>query len=790
MRIREIALFIAISGGFNSIAQAPAEKLSTMATGHPVEKLYLHCDREVYAAGETIWFKAYLFSEMLPYEKSSVVYVELVNSSSRVISRTTSPVVVAVSRGQVDLPDSLRDGNYLLRAYTTTMLNQDADFVFRKRITVSGKNKKTITLSNDATVRMEFFPEGGNFVTGLSNTIAFKATNVQGYPVKVSGALKNSKDETIGTFDTYHDGMGMMDITPTGSETYFVTLNNDPSGKKYALPASTPRGIVFRLLSDKESVHFEIAQKKSDAELQAAYMIGQMQHRTVFTQTLTAGAANLSGVIRTANLSSGILHITVFNKNGMPLAERLSFIDNKEYLLKANLTEDTVNTKERGRNHFTLAFNDTIAGNFSVSVTDAAFQFTPNRESNILSSLLMTSDIRGYVHNPSYYFSASNDSVRFATDLVMMTNGWTRFRWDRLLKDSMVRSNFKDPGYITLSGRATLEDSKKPYKDQDLMMFIISPDSSKSMQMLHTNAEGYYKTDSVIFFGRNKIFLRDPKGKKGWFIDVKPGADSLYRAFDIRAEDPKSAYLTGSNEILQRKWADEYEAIMRTNGLVLAGITVKSQKKNTLQSLDDKYTTGAFSADSRKSFDLVNSDEGQHYRTVWDYLQAKGLSPNMRNMPTISALGAINTEIYLDEFMVDESILDALPLNQVALIKVYSTFSGSWGGGPGGAIAIYSKKGEDLRNSTPSDAELLYYNGFSEIREFYSPNYATPKQDNAFPDNRITLYWKPDINVVGINKQFPLVFYNNERTKKFNIVVEGMTRDGKLLMIERGVNNE
>jgi hypothetical protein len=788
----------------NSYAQPPAEKLNKWAGVSPIEKIYLHCDREEYLAGETVWFKAYLYSEFLPQDKSSAIFVELLNSSAAVISRKVFPVAFAISRGQVELPDTLSSGKYLIRVYTATMLNQDPDFVYRRAISVSGKNKKELVQSLSAAkkMRMEFFPEGGNFVAGFPNTIAFKATDENGLPVDVTGEVKNSKAETVTEFSSYHDGMGMIDITAAQNETYYAVLKNDPSGQQYNLPKSTDKGIVLSLLNGDDGIHFEITQNKADPVFQASYMIGHLQHNIVFKQELKAGVSSLSGVIKTSNLNSGILHITIFNKDGLPLAERLSFINNREYILSARLVTDTLNFSARGRNHFTLAFTDTVMGNFSVSVTDPDYSIAGSRTDNIISSLLLTSDLKGYVHNPAWYFASDNDSVKYGMDLVMMTNGWRRFKWSQLINDPLPAAKYKDPKYIDLTGQVVLEGTKKPFANKDILLFIVAADSSRIMQMLKTDGDGRYDADSILFFGKARILLSDIKGKKSRFVDIRPGADSLTKDYRLPLPDQylfQEQKPTAKSADLARKMADEYQAYAKANGLVLSEIVIKSKKKSAVQELEEKYASGAFSSgDTRKTFDLVNSKDGEMYQNIFDYLQERvpslvatrnddtgELFVFYRQSATVSSLGNQTMDIFLDEVLTDASSVAMIPVTQIAMVKVFSTFVGSTGGGSGGALAIYLKKGTEYFNSIPAAGEIINYNGFSVIKEFYAPDYmVTVQKANTTPDQRLTLIWDPDIRITGVNTKVPIVFYNNDRSKRFKIVAEGMTKDGKMLMIE------
>jgi hypothetical protein len=776
-------------------AQLPEQKLNQWAAQNPIEKIYFHFDRENYIAGQTIWFKGYLYSDFLPASKSTDLFVELLNGSSSIINRQAFPLISGFTRGQVELPDTLPAGTYILRAYTATMLNHDQDFIYKKKFFIVGKNKKNAQpiVAEPQAIRMEFFPEGGNFITGLSNSIAYKATNENGLPVFVNGAIKNEKGEKVGEFSSYHDGMGYFDLTAEEKNNYYAVLNNDPSNKKYYLPSQTTKGVVFRVISSGVTKSFEILQRNDDPVFKASYMIGQMQHHVVFKKTFKDNE-EMTGIIPTDKLSSGILHITVFNKDGLPLAERLTFVDNKEYIQQGDITLDTLDFSERGKNHFTLSLKDTVQGSFSVSVSDPAFDLAVSRSENIFSGLLLTSDLKGYVHNPAYYFSATNDSVQNALDLVMMTNGWRRFKWDDLLKNPIQAKKYTDPGYITLSGKINLESTKKPFADKDLLLFIVSA-YSRNIQMLHTDNEGRFSLDSVVFFGTARILLTDVKGKRSRFIDVKLEGDSLHRAYIL----PK-IYLTDNSLIAispadQKKMADEYAAFIKAEGLMLENITVKARKKTALEELEEKYVTGPFGGNANSTLDVTNENMNG-YKDIFDYLKMRvpglqvssdpidpGYIVTYRQQATASAMGYMPMTIFLNEVPSDADAIATIPAYEIALVKVFSSFIGVTGNAPGGVLAIYTKKGADL-GTLPSAGETINYRGYSLIKEFYSPDYSVSKKSDK-ADYRITLHWNSAIVVDGINQKVPITFYNNDRTKQYKIVVEGMTTDGKLLMIEK-----
>ncbi|MEI9810346.1 MAG: hypothetical protein WDO16_22110 [Bacteroidota bacterium] len=134
------------------------------------------------------------------------------------------------------------------------------DFTFSVKI----KKNEPAAVTKEKGIRLEFFPEGGNFIAGLSNSIAWKATGEDGWPVQVSGVIKKENGEKIAEFSSYHDGMGYFDLAAEEKTNYYAVLNDDPSGKKYFLPASTTKGVVLRIISINQAKEFEILQRSDD----------------------------------------------------------------------------------------------------------------------------------------------------------------------------------------------------------------------------------------------------------------------------------------------------------------------------------------------------------------------------------------------------------------------------------------------------------------------------------------------------------------------------------------------
>ncbi|MBS1655016.1 MAG: hypothetical protein JSU05_09235, partial [Bacteroidetes bacterium] len=270
-----VAIFFSLIT-FYSSAQLPEEALQKISNQFPVQKLYLHTDREMYFAGETVWFKAYLLTDYAPDSISTTLYLDLLNDSSRNIIHKIIPLAFGYGLGSFALPDSLLKGNYFIRAYTATMLNSPVNILYTKKILVYSVNqlKQKKTDKEQASLLMNFFPESGNLVTDMMNTVAFKATNKDGSPVTVEGFVLNNREDTVARISTVHDGMGKFEITPLDGEQYTAVLSGDFQGQKFKLPTATRDGISMKVNNRIGGKAFEINQKNDNPFFRVAYILG------------------------------------------------------------------------------------------------------------------------------------------------------------------------------------------------------------------------------------------------------------------------------------------------------------------------------------------------------------------------------------------------------------------------------------------------------------------------------------------------------------------------------------
>jgi hypothetical protein len=205
--------------------------------------------------------------------------------------------------------------------------------------------------------------------------------------------------------------------------------------------------------------------------------------------------------------------------------------------------------------------------------------------------------------------------------------------------------------------------------------------------------------------------------------------------------------------------------------------------------MDEKYASGLFRSGDSYQFDLINDPAALGMLSVFNYLQGRvaGLQVTVGGAdgPGLSWRGG-TPQVFLDELPVDADVVMNIPMSDIAYVKVMRPpFVGAAGGGGSGAISVYTRKGGDQRSTPGKGLSASTLVAYTPIRQFYSPNYSSFKPENDQKDIRTTLYWNPMLETSSKKTEQRFTFYNNDVTKSFRIVVEGMTADGQLTHLEQ-----
>jgi len=772
--------------------------LEQLGTGFPQEKIYIQFDKPAYAPGETIWYKAYIVSGNTPSLISANVYMDCSDAGGKVLSHAVLPVIQSSARGNFDIPATYPGNSLHIRAYTKWMMNFDSAFLFDKDIRIIQQKKtavKTTPTVNKASV--DFFPESGDCIEGINSKIAFKAMYDNGMPCTIKGNVVNSKGETVAALQTVHDGMGSFYLEAKPKEKYTARWK-DEQGKQYetALPAVKSTGISLEVKLAEGKRGFIIKRNEAAGEnLQQIQLVATMDQQLVYMATVKLKESLVvGGAIPVAGLPSGILQLTVFDSNWVAIAERITFINNNEYLFEPEVGFSALGTSKRGRNTLVINVPDTLETNLSVAVTDAGIGI--DSSDNIISRLLLTGELRGNVYKPSYYFSNSSDSLQEQLDLAMLTNGWRRIKWDELIAGKMPQLKYpNDTSYLSLAGK--VYGTSAADMRQSAMLFLIldhPSDSTRNGMQIMLEKDGSFKDPNVILFDTTRIYYQFAGNKDMvnstevvFNTGMLPSPGKIY--FD---KNNNRYFLDSAAENRSLFFASEQARLAKfMEGTTLEGVTVTSKTKSKEQLLDEQYTSGLFSGGNARSFDIENDISARSAMDVLTYLKGRVAGLNITgqsgigSQPSVSWRGS-TPSFYLNEMPIDISQLSSTSMSDIALVKVFQPpFFGSFGGGAGGAIAVYTKKGGAAPVTRGKGLPSKLVIGYAPDKEFYAPNYGTFDQRNELEDLRSTLYWNPMVITNSRNRIVKLTFYNNDISKSFRVIVEGVTKDGRLIHIEK-----
>lgn len=436
----------------------------------PQEKVYLHLDNTGYFMGEKIWFKAYVTraDNGKPTNLSRVLYVELVNPSGDIITTRKLHIQDGTAHGDLPLDSIYSTGFYEVRAYTRYMTNWGNGGIFSRALPVFkrpktegdysrmemeeyGYTRRLPPLRNDEEgdsltekdsrgIRVRFFPEGGRIIKGQPTRIAFVVTDKQGSPLETGGAVLGSDKEIKDAVTTSHDGRGIFQYTADGTPSYLRIADDKSRQHDFRLPEADEEGITLTMNTlDDESVTALITASPTLHGRLMGYTL--MHNGTVIKADtmLTVSAMELE--FDRSTLPAGVSQLTLFTADGHIQAERLFFIcpprDERDSI---RISTSVPFPKPCGK--ITIDIQTEPNARLSFSAIDAATMVN-GAEGNAQTYMLLSSELKGYISDPDYYFEADDRIHRQAADLLMMVQGWRRYDWANMSQKRDYKRSFK-----------------------------------------------------------------------------------------------------------------------------------------------------------------------------------------------------------------------------------------------------------------------------------------------------------------------------------------------------------
>jgi hypothetical protein len=786
-------------------AQSFDSVLKKLHTEYPEEKLHLHFDKEVYYPGETIWFKAYLFAGNYPSDLSKVMYADLLDSNGNILHHTILPVMHSSSSGLFTLSSGI-NGRIVVRCYTKWMLNFDSTLLYEKDFYIT-KSPRDFSKSRQSTpvYRLEFFPEGGQLIEDVESRVAFKATDQFGIPVSVEGTISNNTDQSIVSFKTLHNGMGIITLRPLRNTTYRAKWKQDESTREAMLPSAQKTGLVLEIKNTGNAILYTIKRGTVPPISRFVYVIAQMNQHLVYRAKVNIEKNEItSGRLPTVGLPSGVIQFMVFTDDEKPIAERLVFANPEQASFSVNASAVNLDQGTRKKNTIEIEVPDSLSSNLSISVT-ADNPLSDPGNGNIYTSLLLNADVRGYIHNPGFYFSQA-DSASFYLDLVMMTHGWRKFKWKQVLAGSFAEIKYKPESSIIVDGEIK-GLAQKEMQDKEIIGLIQLSSGKRHFLSSAIQPDGKFSFSNLAFYDSAKLYYQFANDKKEVLARksrIKTVKHLLDRGISLPLQAPPSPPLTSINsksspgyQLYEKsqKWSDSL------NAKLLKSVTVRARLTSKEDSLNAAYTSGAFAGQERSR--IITPDDDPAFLSspsLFDYLQNRvaGLQVNpnadenpvtWRGFPTALFVDEISQQVISQQSFTsveDATQIRSLRMSDIAMVKIFNPpFLLASGNGPGGSIAVYLEKSRRGRSEVPRDFVQIL--GFSSPKAFYSPDYENDSS-NREPDFRRTLYWNPYIMTNRQNRKVSCSFYTNDLPGTIKVVIEGCNEEGKFIRIEKVLN--
>ncbi len=749
------------------------QKFHSYQLNVPQEKIFIHTDKTFYLTGETIWLKAYLVDASFhrPLGISSISYVEVLNKDLKPVLQAKIAMKKGFGNGYLVIPGFLNSGNYVLRAYTNWMKNFSPDFYFEQPVTIVNTMKRlTITSSSKHNPVISFFPEGGNMVAGFSAKVAFKAVDSNGMGLNCHGVIVGQQNDTIVSFQAFHNGMGSFQFRPEKKKDYYAVLKLGDSLIRQKLPASEETGFCMDVhAEDPETVKVRV---RASPEFEGIPVFLFVQTRQISGNiqrgSLTNGA--ISFTINKKELGDGLSTVTIFNAERKPVCERLIFKRPGEKLSIQTTMEQPVYDRRTPVNIDVLTRKNgqAVAGNCSASVMMIdALQKIPERD--IVSYLYLSSDLKGYIESPAWYFEHADQNTDSALENLLLTQGWRKFNWDDIWKGKKPNFEFVPEleGQVA-TGIIINKTSGSSVVGGDA--FVSIPGEEKAFSITSSDGNGLIRFSFLGNIYKNNVVVMQPALKK----------DSDNRIDMLSAWSDKYSFVPVRSFSLSKM--EQKELLNRS---------VNNQIENTF-AVEKKHLPAGALPDSSSFYGRPDKvyflDQYVRYSTMEEVLREFVNAVRVRRDADKFNLRVKNshTDLYyegiplmlIDGIPVDASAIVGLDPLQIKKIEViaHKYYMGSYVFD--GIINVKSYSGEIGTTQIDPNATVLEYESVQMPREFYSPSYDNENaRQSRLPDYRNVLYWSPRI-ITGAEGKSRFSFFTSDTPGKFVVCIQGITADG------------
>jgi hypothetical protein len=801
------------------------------------EKAYLHTDRDAYAMGGTLWFKAYLVNGQnnKPSVSSGNLYVELISpDSAKIVVREIIRMDNGLGHGDMTFDDSLPPGHYTLRAYTNWMRNFGDNFVFKKEITLlevadvpaasgssGSKQSKTKGTTASATAALNktatslpatnilpavrFYPEGGSLLDGISSFVGVKAEDGYGKGMFAKGAVVSASGDTVAHFSCDSLGIGVFALLPLVGQFYHAVVDLGTRHDVFQLPSALSKGLALQVRPADTVIHALVRAAGASSSDSTISMVVKHSGKTVLSQAFHLKEDQVAFKIGTTSLPEGISSITIYNQQNKPECERLVYV----HSISGSSSQLSIATDKKiyqPKEKATVTIQTQPNSNLSMAVVDASV--TPVQTEDIVSYLNLQSELRGRIESPGRYFDTTNINRFKQLDQLLLTQGWRDFVWRRMA-DTSIRISYAAENGIPVPGRMWEEVRNKMLPNLNISLHA---DSAKGIKLFsaRTDSAGRFHLDGLMLYGKQRIQLSatDDKGKdRGsfWLDTIRPLSvppiikrpafipnplDSIAKAnTEKKVESMKMAHIAGITRLKEVKVKDSRTS-SSMNGTKLTTFGYPDQVFN-ITPADYQYKTLEW-------YVIQNIKGAQESSQPFHGVVPTGVEiPGLDTVPgDLNRLHLVlmppqlvvnGQELYMNEQSQAEAYrieYFKMPLNKfkkIVLKHLIGTIHGQDGvtgksvesNGFADRFVLYLTMQDNYTQDNPGFL-ITEIPGYYQARTFYEPS---PNAKPSIADYRSTIYWAPDIKT-DANGKATASFYNAVPSTQVRVIAEGISGNG------------
>ncbi|MDB5010527.1 MAG: carboxypeptidase regulatory-like protein, partial [Mucilaginibacter sp.] len=641
---------------------------------------------------------------------------------------------------------------------------------------------------------VQFFPEGGDLISGVKSRVAFKAIKPDGLGIDIKGTITDNSGTVVTELTSQHLGMGVFALQPEGEKSYKANITfPDGSQRTFDLPKAQSEGITLGVYNtDPDNLNVKLSANPSffqKNQNKLFYIVAQ-NGQTICFAAQTALQSNIySATIPKSKFPSGVLKLTLFTDHGEPLAERIVFIQRNDILNVTLKTAQATYAPRQKVNVNVLAQNSgqPSEANLSVTVLDETkVPFDENSERTILTDLLLTSDIKGYIEKPNYYFSHADEKTVADMDVLMLTQGYRRFSYKDILADKYPVSKFLPEQGLEITGTIR-NNTGLPISKGNLN--LILPNRNTPLTTV-ANMSGEFKFSNLILPDSTKITINAKNNVNSNYLMIILDNNLFQPATpNINAPDAITNIDSTLNSYLKNS-KQQY-----TNSHVLKEVVIRS---TTIEKKPSHQDYPALTGLSMMPDHVISANQLSACPFLYQCLQtmAFGLTFDNNNLYITRDYNAGNkttpVQVYFNGLAVDFNYLQSVNTSDVESVEVFLD-DGMSGinkmNNTKGVIVINSKVVKHVQMSKEDIKALLMpqnsavniiLRGYTQARVFYSPKYDPSKTAPSLgSDLRSTIYWNPKI-ITDKNGAASFEFYNADAKGSYRAIIEGIDRNGNI----------